>query len=88
MVLDSGYMIFTENRPLIIVNFYFIDEYGVSIERKTVQGDMNAKAVLGCLTDIAMLYGDQFLFQQYFPFIHDTVSIVFIIVPRMFIKVF
>ena len=51
------------------------DEYGVSLERKTVQGDLNAKTVLSCLTDIALLYGDQFIFQQYFPFIHETVSV-------------
>ena len=50
------------------------DEYGVYIEQRTVVGDSNAKAVLGCLTDVAVLYGDQFIFKQYLTYIQETVS--------------
>eukprot|EP00057_Strongylocentrotus_purpuratus_P006401 XP_011660875.1 PREDICTED: WD repeat-containing protein 81 [Strongylocentrotus purpuratus] len=50
-----------------------IDNSRVCIGKKSVAGDINAKPVLKCLTDIAVLYGDQFIFQQYLPFIKETV---------------
>ncbi|XP_022096661.1 WD repeat-containing protein 81-like isoform X2 [Acanthaster planci] len=52
------------------------DEYGVYIEQRTVVGDSNAKAVLGCLTDVALLYGDAFIFKQYLTHIQETVCSV------------
>ena len=74
------YCIVFPDTPLhlhILFLYCSTDEYGVSIERRTVKGDTHAKSVLACLTDIALLYGDQFIFQQYFPFIHETVSCCF-----------
>ncbi|XP_038077774.1 WD repeat-containing protein 81-like [Patiria miniata] len=52
------------------------DEYGVYIEQRTVVGDSNAKSVLGCLTDVALLYGDSFIFKQYLTHIREIVSSV------------
>ncbi|XP_071785410.1 WD repeat-containing protein 81-like [Asterias amurensis] len=52
------------------------DEYGVYIERRTVLGDSNAKAVLGCLTDVAVLYGEEFIFKRYLTYIKETVCSV------------
>lgn len=37
-------------------------------------GDSNAEPVIQCLMDVVQLYGDQFIFQQYIPFISESVS--------------
>ncbi|XP_054758829.2 WD repeat-containing protein 81-like [Lytechinus pictus] len=50
-----------------------INTSSVCIGKKSVAGDINSKPVLKCLTDIAVLYGDQFIFQQYLPYIKETV---------------
>lgn len=36
-------------------------------------GDSNAVPVIQCLMDVVQLYGDQFIFQQYIPFIIESV---------------
>ncbi|XP_071495661.1 WD repeat-containing protein 81-like [Diadema antillarum] len=50
-----------------------MDTSSVCNGKKAVVGDINARSVLKCLTDVALLFGDQFIFQQYLPFIKETV---------------